>query len=350
MGKKNRRILIIVGVVIFAISFGITMMNSESEKKEKTQAVLKEESSLIKELGQSKDMNISGYFLENIKVKDDFLNDFIYYLNNSEKITTKVELEKLVYGNSKNLKFATDYKLVKLYTDDKAEYYKIKKEDEKDFKALIEKEIYTSFKVLKENTDWDEVNIQYRDKEKSLEKINMKNLSNNVNFVANSPDYNLDNDENNFNLTIKVKGKEIHAQTLKDNVVGIYYGDYKSYYQITPSLKKYLDDIFYVKTNNKTDINSEYSWVDSIDVEDVVNNVEDNFTGNKKEELIKNLFNTKLKPSKFDEFEVKRYKLRLKGASKSEAVVVYENFIFMNNTYYKIDNIGFTIDSIVVGG
>lgn len=355
MNKKAIKSILFAALLVFIVSFGITILSSKpSEDKNKTITANTKEVSLLNEFKKEKDIKISNEVLENIGVEIDFLSDFMYYLDKSKKTDKPSDFKEIFKGKGKNVEFSTDFKIIKIKNQNKEEYYKLPLEYEKDIEKLFNKEIYISFDAVKQYKTWNSVTIDYKDNSKEISKIKLEDFNNKIIRKKALSEYQaarLGEYDENFNITIKGNGYELNLQTIGSSAMGVYYKEYKAYYEIDEQLYNYLCDIFYISKEDRIVSNekkiSEFDWVEKIEINDIVNKMDGEAENSDKDELLNSLFRDNMEKVKFDTYEVKRYSLKLIGNGKTEKITVYENHIQRNGDYYKIKNVDLIIDSFM---
>ncbi|SHH38112.1 hypothetical protein [Tepidibacter thalassicus] len=349
MDKKVIKSLMVIGLLIFIISFFITSFTTkESDKAEETISTNTKKISLIDELKRQGNIQISNENLKYITVEDEFLDNFKYYLRKAEKLDKNVDFKCKFKGRAKDIEFFTDFNYLKISQNKRSEYYKFPSNDKKNIEKLFDKEIYTAFDAVKNYENWNTVVVEYSGKKKEIS--DLKKFNEQINKKRKISQYQAtkiaDEAEENFYITVKTDNYEFYIQTIGRNAIGVYYKDYKSYYEIDRDFYNYLCDICFVaKKKNKE--KSEYDWVENIQVKDIVNNIEETFEKEQKDDILNSLFNDDIKEVKFDKYEVKRYILRLNGKGNSEEIVIYENYVKKGGKYYKIKNADLIIDSFL---
>jgi hypothetical protein len=66
-----------------------------------------------------------------------------------------------------------------------------------------------------------------------------------------------------------------------------------------------------------------------------------------KDELVRYLFREIKEPVEFKDYEFERYHLKLKGESKEQEMIIYENHIKIKDKYYKIKGADLIVDSVI---
>ncbi|WP_099190954.1 hypothetical protein [Tepidibacter mesophilus] len=352
MNKKVIKSILIFSSVVFILSFFITSLKTKPKENQVTTTAA-QESNLMDSLLKEQSIKLSNNNMQDITMEEDYLNDFRYYIQKSNKIE-KVEFEEVLTGYSDNIKFSTDLNYIKIMNDKKTQYFDISDEQIKGLKKLIDKSINTSFDTIKKAKEIKEVQISYKNKKKQIE--NIKEFNEKLHKKSSISEYKasklMAEVKENFDINIKIDGYDIYAKTLGKTGLGIYHKDYAAYYEIDDTLYNYLCDVLFISKNDNesdeiTSDEREYEWVQTIKVEDKVNDIKEELKGELKDELIRTLFGEIKEPVEFKEYEFKRYNLKLKGESKEQEIIVYENHIKINDKYYKINGADLIVDSVV---
>ncbi|SHJ98441.1 hypothetical protein [Tepidibacter formicigenes] len=351
MDKRVIKSILLIGALIFIISFFITSFKTKDSSDESKEAINTKEVSLINELKKQKSIQISNKNLEDIDVEEEFYTDFKYYLGKLNKLDNSVEFNEVFTGKGDNIEFSTDFNYIKVTGYNKIDYFEIPSNEKEGIRNLFNKEIYTSFDSIKNYKNWDNVIAEYKDKKKEIS--NLKEFDEKIIKKRKISQYQASKMEeqvkDNFYITINAKEYEFYIQTIGKNAIGVYYKNYKSYYEIDNDFYNYLCDISFVakKDNEIEQEKSEYDWVQSIEIKDIVNNIDETFDGEQKDNILDSLFNKEIKEVNFDKYEVKRYILKLKGNGKSEDITIYESYVYKNDKYYEIKNADLIIDSFL---
>ncbi len=297
---------------------------------------------------KEQNITLSNKNIKDIKIEEDYFNDFKYYIQKSKKIEN-VEFDEKVTGYSDDIKFSTDFNYIKIMKNEDTQYFDMPDEEIEGLESLMNKAINTSFDIIKKVQDIKAVQISYKNKQKQIE--NVKEFNDKIHKKSNISEYKasklMDEVKENFDINIKVDGYEIYAKTLGKTGLGIYYKDYKAYYEIDDSLYNYLCDVLFVSKNDNESDEVGYEWINTIKVEDKVNDIEEELQGELKDELVRYLFREIKEPVEFKDYEFERYKLKLKGDSKEEDITVYENHVKIKDKYYKINGADLIVDSVV---
>ena len=150
------------------------------------------------------------------------------------------------------IKFSTDLDVIRIYTVDKEEYYKVPVSYKDELKIIFDKGIYTSFDFIKQYKTWSNVTITYGDKTKNLSKWKYDDLANKMvskRIVGKvQPEKNRERAEYNFTIDIKADNYEVKVYTMGENYVKIQVGDLVSYYEVHTGLYEYIkENIFKIK-------------------------------------------------------------------------------------------------------
>ncbi|CAH2215136.1 hypothetical protein [Tepidibacter aestuarii] len=349
MNKKVIKSMLIFAGIAFLLTFFITsLMTKEKEEQEQVTTTLKQEVNLMNSLLKKQNIKLSNNNMKDITIEEDYLNDFKYYIQKSEKIE-KADFDEVVIGSSDDIKFSTDFNYIKIMNNDDTQYFDISDKQTKGLQILIDKAINTSFDTIKKIQDINEVQISYKDKQKQID--NIKEFNGKIHKKSNISEYKasklMDEVKENFDINIKLENYEIYAKTLGKTGLGIYYKDYTAYYEIDDSLYNYLCDILFISKNDNESDDAGYEWVQTIKVEDKINDIEEELEGELKDELVRYLFSEIKEPVEFKDYEFERYHLKLKGESKEQDITVYENHIKVNDKYYKINGADLIVDSVI---
>jgi hypothetical protein len=347
VNKKVIKSMLIFAGIVFLISFLITILRTKEKEEQATQAI-NQEVNLMKYLLKEQSIKLSDENIKDITIEQDYFKDFKYYIEKSKKIE-KVEFKEILTGYSDDIKFSTDCNYIKIVKGKETQYFDIEDEQTKELESLIDKATNTSFDTIKKINDIKEVQISYKNKQKQI--VNIKEFNDKIHKKANISQYNasklIDEVKDNFDINIKLDNYEIYAKTLGKTGLGIYYKDYTAYYEIDDSLYNYLCDVLFVsKSNNESD-EIGYEWVQTIKIQDKINEIEEELEGELKDELVRYLFREIKEPVEFKDYEFERYHLKLKGESKEQEMIIYENHIKIKDKYYKIKGADLIVDSVI---
>lgn len=347
MNKKVIKSMLIFAGIVFLISFLITILRTREKEEQATQAI-NQEVNLMKYLLKEQSIKLSDENIKDTTIEQDYFKDFKYYIEKSKKIE-KVEFKEILTGYSDDIKFSTDYNYIKIVKGKETQYFDIEDEQTKELESLIDKATNTSFDTIKKINDIKEVQISYKNKQKQI--VNIKEFNDKIHKKANISQYKasklIDEVKENFDINIKLDNYEIYAKTLGKTGLGIYYKDYTAYYEIDDSLYNYLCDVLFVsKSNNESD-EIGYEWVQTIKIQDKINDIEEELEGELKDELVRYLFREIKEPVEFKDYEFERYHLKLKGESKEQEMIIYENHIKIKDKYYKIKGADLIVDSVI---
>ncbi|WFD10481.1 hypothetical protein [Tepidibacter hydrothermalis] len=347
MNKKVIKSILIFAGIIFLLSFFVTILNTK-EKEEQATTATTQELNLMKSILKKENIILSDNNIKDITMEKDYLNDFKYYIQKSKKIE-KVEFDEKVTGYSDDIKFSTDFNYIKIMKDQDAQYFDMPDKEIEGLENFMNKAINTSFDTIKKVQDIKEVQVSYKDKQKQIK--NIKEFNDKIHKKSNISEYKasklMDEVKENFDINIKLDGYEIYIKTLGKTGLGIYYKDYKAYYEIDDSLYNYLCDVLFVSKDDNESDEIGYEWIETIKVEDKTNDIEEELQGELKDELVRYLFSEIKEPVEFKDYEFERYHLKVKGKSKEEDITVYENHIKIKDKYYKIKGADLIVDSVV---
>ncbi len=347
MNKKVIKSILIFSGIVFLLSFFITSVKTKP-KEEQTTSTLNQEVNLMNSLLKKQNITLSNKNIKDITIEEDYFNDFKYYIQKNKKIE-KIEFDEILTGYADDIKFSTDFNYIKIMKDKDTQYFDISDEQTKGLKSLMDKAINTSFDTIKKVQDKMTVQISYKNKQKQID--NVKEFNDKIHKKSNISEYKasklMDEVKENFDINIKLDDYEIYAKTLGKTGLGIYYKDYTAYYEIDDTLYNYLCDVLFIEKNSNESDDSGYDWVQTIKVEDKINDIQEELEGELKDELVRYLFREIKEPVEFKEYEFERYHLNLKGESKDQDITVYENHIKIKDKYYKINGADLIVDSVV---
>lgn len=348
MNKKVIKSILIFSSIVFLLSFFITSLKSKPKEEEQATTVTNQELNLMTSLSKKQDIILSNDNMKDITIENDYVSDFKYYIQKSKKIET-VEFKEKLTGYSDDIKFSTDFRYIKIMNDKETQYFEMPQEEVKGLENFMNKAINTSFDAIKKVKDVKEVQISYKNKQKQIE--NIKEFNDKIHKKSNISEYKasklMDEVKENFDINIKLDGYDVYIKTLGKTGLGIYYKDNKAYYEIDDSLYNYLCDVLFVSKNDNESDEVGYEWVQTIKVEDKVNDIEEDLQGELKDELVRYLFKEIKEPVEFKDYEFERYHLKLKGDSKEQDITVYENHVKIKDKYYKIKGADLIVDSVV---
>ncbi|WP_455539814.1 hypothetical protein [Terrisporobacter sp.] len=256
---KRRRIkksVILVGAIIlfFIVYFAAFMMMSKKEKKDENNSVKiesrEDNRSLLKQLESKEKVYLSDQAVSDVRVDEQLLEELRYSFEDVSKIRTPGSYTSVYEGYSDDgLKFSTDLNVIRIYTVNKEEYYKIPVASKDEFKKILDKSIYTSFDFVRQYKTWKEVKISYNNDVKKLSRWKYDDLANTMaskRVVGKvQPERNKERCKYNFVIEIKADNYEAKIYTMGEDYVKIEAKNLSSYYEVHNGLYKYIkNEIF----------------------------------------------------------------------------------------------------------
>ncbi|OPJ55075.1 hypothetical protein [Alkalithermobacter paradoxus] len=353
MYKKLIIACIIIFVLVFAITFSLTYIKTKEEAQDtkSTIASRMKDVPLINLLKDEVDIKVSGNRLEDMSLNEDIISELNYYIEKMKKLDDKVTVQSIIKGEGEKVKFTTDYKNMKIEKSGKEEYYEIPSQYSNELEQLFERGMFTSFDITQNNKIWNKVEIEdeYSKQKKELQKSKFKEFSDNTKLVAYTKEHKIvssNNANDNFYITIGTRDNEIYLQLMGRSVLGVYYKAHRSYYQIQEDLYDYLSQMMRnTKPSQTKQDQSNYDWVEEIEIKDIVNNINSVVKGKDAKDLVDFLFNKHTVEGTLGQFEEKRYELTLKGKGRTQNIIAYENNIQLNGKVYQVKSVDIIISA-----
>ena len=251
--KIKKSVFLVGGIILFfGVYIGSFMLFSKVENSDKKNAVTinterEDNRSLLKQLEDKEKIYLSDGVVSDVRVDDKLLEELRYSFEDVSKIRTPQSYTSVYEGYSDDgLKFSTDLNVIRIYTVNKEEYYKIPVSSKDEFKKTLEKSIYTSFDFVKQYKTWKEVKITYKDKTKNLSRWKYDDLANTMasrRIVGKvQPEKSKERSDYNFVIQIKADNYEAKIETMGEDYVKISSKDLSSYYEVHTALYTYIKD------------------------------------------------------------------------------------------------------------
>ena len=251
--KIKKSVFLVGGIILFfGVYIGSFMLFSKVENSDKKNAVTinterEDNRSLLKQLEDKEKIYLSDGVVSDVRVDDKLLEELRYSFEDVSKIRTPQSYTSVYEGYSDDgLKFSTDLNVIRIYTVNKEEYYKIPVSSKDEFKKILEKSIYTSFDFVKQYKTWKEVKITYKDKTKNLSRCKYDDLANTMaskRIVGKvQPEKSKERSDYNFVIQIKADNYEAKIETMGEDYVKISSKDLSSYYEVHTALYTYIKD------------------------------------------------------------------------------------------------------------
>ena len=249
--KIKKSVFLVGGIILFfGVYIGSFMLFSKVENSDKKNAVTinterEDNRSLLKQLEDKEKIYLSDGVVSDVRVDDKLLEELRYSFEDVSKIRTPQSYTPVYEGYSDDgLKFSTDLNVIRIYTVNEEEYYKIPVSSKEEFKNILDKSIYTSFDFVKQYKTWKEVKITYKDKTKKLSKWKYDDLANTMaakRVVGKvQPEKSKERCEYNFVIEITAENYEAKIETMGEDYVKITAKDLSSYYEIHTALYEYI--------------------------------------------------------------------------------------------------------------
>ncbi len=242
----------VVYFISFTVSSKVSDKSSESTVNLKTQQ--EDNRSLLKQLSSKEKIYLSDDVVSDVRIEEEILDELRYSFEDVSKIRTPETYNPTYNGYSDDgLKFSTDLNVIRIYTVNSEEYYKIPVSSKEEFKNILNKAIYTSFDFVKQYKSWKEVKITYKDTTKNLSKWKYDDLANTMaakRVVGKvQPERSKERSKYNFIIDIKAENYEVKIETMGEDYVKITSKELSSYYEVHTALYNYIkDDV--LKLNN----------------------------------------------------------------------------------------------------
>lgn len=250
--KIKKSVFLVAAIILF---FGVYIFSftlfSNTQSSIKDSAVKIEESednrSLLKQLKEKDKIYLSDGIVSDVRVDDQLLEELIYSFEEISKIRKPASYESIYEGYSDDgIKFSTNLDVIRIYTVNKEEYYKIPISSKDELEKLLNKSIYTSFDFIKQYKTWKKVEITYKDTTKNLSKWKYDDLANTMaakRIVGKiQPEKSKERSKYNFVIEIKADNYEAKVEVMGPNYVKIQSKNLSSYYEIHTALYDYIKD------------------------------------------------------------------------------------------------------------
>ncbi|KXZ40609.1 hypothetical protein SAMN05661008_00693 [Alkalithermobacter thermoalcaliphilus JW-YL-7 = DSM 7308] len=340
----------VIFLIVFIASFSITYINTKDDLVDHRFKPVVKNINLLQTLLNEEEIRLSDNRFENILLNEDVVSEFKEFVQNFKKVDERVNVRKVISGEGKNIQFITDYKHIKIQAQDQEEYYEIPSEYSKQIEELFEKGIFTSLDIIKNHRNLTKVLVEDEKtkKQQELSRSNLKEFSESINYRQTLKEHRIKNEsKDNFYITVSLRNTDIYLQLIDKNTLGVFYKNYRTYYSVEETLYNYLSHIMrntqYTPSENNQE--QDYSWVEEIEVKDIVNNINSLVRGKDAKDLMEFLFNKNTTEGRLGEFEEKRYELTLKGNGKTQNITAYENHIQVNSKIYQVRSVDIIISA-----
>lgn len=262
MAKKRRikkSVFLVAAIILFfCVYTGSFIFFSNQDSKSEDNAVKIEEPednrSLLKQLEEKEKIYLSDGVVSDVRVEDQLLEELRYSFEDISKIRKPASYESTYEGYSDDgLKFSTNLDVIRIYTVNEEEYYKIPITSKEELKNILDKGIYTSFDFVKQYKTWKEIKITYKDSTKNLSKWKYDDLANTMaakRVVGKvQPEKSKQRSKYNFIIEIKADNYEAQVEVMGANYVRIQSKDLSSYYEVHTALYDYIKDSVFKISN-----------------------------------------------------------------------------------------------------
>lgn len=250
--KLKKSAFLVAGVILFFVVYFISfnlfsgMDNKDAENTVKVETE-EDNRSLLRQLKEKDKIYLSDGLVSDIRVEEEILEELRYSFESISKIR-KPESYKATYEaySDDGLKFSTDLNVIRIYTVNEEEYYKIPVASKEELKNILNKGIYTSFDFVKQYKTWNSVTITYNGKTKNLSKWKYDDIANKMaakRVVGKvQPEKSKERSKYNFVINIKADNYEAKIETMGDDYVKIEAKELSSYYEVYTGLYDYIKD------------------------------------------------------------------------------------------------------------
>lgn len=253
--KIKKSVFLVAAIILFfgvyIISFTLFSNKNDSSKDNAVKIQEPEDNrSLLKQLEEKDKIYLSDGTVSDVRVDEELLEELRYSFEDISKIRKPASYESTYEGYSDDgLKFSTNLDVIRIYTVNEEEYYKIPVSSKDEFKKILDKSIYTSFDFIKQYKTWKEVKITYKDTTKKLSKWKYDDLANTMaakRVVGKvQPEKSKERSKYNFVIEIKADNYEAKVEVMGANYVKIESKGLSSYYEVHTALHDYIkDEIF----------------------------------------------------------------------------------------------------------
>ena len=247
--KIKKSTLLVGGIIGFFVIYFITfkvfsMMESSKNNPVKVQTEV-DNRSLLRQLKGKDKIYLSDDKVADVRVEAELLEELRYSFEDVSKIRTPQSYKPIYEGYSDDgIKFSTDLNVLRVYTVDKEEYYKIPISSKDEMKKLLDRSIYTSFDFVKQYKTWNNVTVSYNSETKTISKWKYDDLANKMvskRVVGKvQPEKSKQRTKDNFTINIKADNYEAKIETMGQDYVRIKVKDLSSYYEVHVGLYEYL--------------------------------------------------------------------------------------------------------------
>ncbi|WP_434797999.1 hypothetical protein [Terrisporobacter vanillatitrophus] len=250
--KIKKSVFLVAAIILFfgvyIISFTLFSNKNDSSKDNAVKIQEPEDNrSLLKQLEEKDKIYLSDGTVSDVRVDEELLEELRYSFEDISKIRKPASYESTYEGYSDDgLKFSTNLDVIRIYTVNEEEYYKIPVSSKDEFKKILDKSIYTSFDFIKQYKTWKEVKITYKDTTKNLSKWKYDDLANTMaakRVVGKvQPEKSKERSKYNFVIEIKADNYEAKVEVMGANYVKIESKGLSSYYEVHTALHDYIKD------------------------------------------------------------------------------------------------------------
>lgn len=250
--KIKKSVFLVAAIILFfgvyIISFTLFSNKNDSNKDNAVKIQEPEDNrSLLKQLEEKDKIYLSDGTVSDVRVDEELLEELRYSFEDISKIRKPASYESTYEGYSDDgLKFSTNLDVIRIYTVNEEEYYKIPVSSKDEFKKILDKSIYTSFDFIKQYKTWKEVKITYKDTTKKLSKWKYDDLANTMaakRVVGKvQPEKSKERSKYNFVIEIKADNYEAKVEVMGANYVKIESKGLSSYYEVHTALHDYIKD------------------------------------------------------------------------------------------------------------
>lgn len=253
--KIKKSTFLVAGVIVFFAVYFVSfnafskLDNSSTDNAVKVQTE-EDSRSLLRQLKDKEKIYLSDNNVSDVRVEEELLEELRYSFENLSKIRTPQSYEPIYNGYSDDgIKFSTDLNVMRIYTVDKEEYYKIPVSSKEEIKNILDKSIYTSFDFVKQYKTWNNVTVTLNDNTKNISKWKYDDLANKMvskRVVGKvQPEKSKERTDENFIINIKADNYEAKVETMGQDYVKITVDKLTSYYEVHTGLYEYLkNEIF----------------------------------------------------------------------------------------------------------
>ena len=253
--KVKKSVFIVAAIILFFIVYIVSFTlfsKKESSSQENAVKIERPEDnrSLLKQLKDKEKLYLSDGVVSDVRVEEQLLEELRYSFEDISKIRKPASYESTYEGYSDDgLKFSTNLDVIRIYTVNEEEYYKIPVSSKDEFKNILDKGIYTSFDFIKQYKTWKDVKVTYKNTTKNLSKWKYDDLANTMaakRVVGKvQPEKSKERSEYNFVIEIKADNYEAKVEVMGANYVKIESKGLASYYEVHTALYNYVkDDVF----------------------------------------------------------------------------------------------------------